>query len=122
MTGGVKGITLALANTLVIAVCIAIRERDPEAVIIVALIASLPAVVTGGIVGLLVGAMPAQRVWWRLLVVTLPALALVVVLGEELAMGRYVVLASIPTLVACSILEKWTRAPRDAALPVARVS
>ena len=122
LSGAWKGLIVAIGNSLVIAVFLAISERDAEVVAMVSFIAALPAGATGLVAGTLVGAMPKHPVGWRLLTLFVPAIGLVAVLGTEFAMGRYILPSSIPTLVACAVLEKWTRwTPVADALPCARI-
>lgn len=122
LSGACKGVLLAWLNCLVIALCLAISERDPSVLVMVSVFAAVPAGITGLVAGSLVGAMPKHPLWWRLIVLLVPSFALVVVLGTQMGMAHYVVVASIPTLVACVVLEKWTRSPEQQEIPVARVS
>ena len=119
---GGKGLVVAVGNVAVIALCLAISERDPGLAPLVAMFAFLPALATGLVVGWVAGAMPKRPVWLRLVTLSGPAVGLVSVLGEKFHMHGYVVVASIPTIVACAVLERWTRWRPAEPIPPARVT
>lgn len=111
-----------MANSVVIALGLAISENEPQLFLVVSLMAAIPAGFTGLVAGSLVGAMPKSPVWWRLITLLVPSFGLVAVLATQFGMGGYILVASIPTLVACLVLERWTRWTGDDELPVARVT
>lgn len=118
MVGCIVGILLGVANVLLIAAAMGIAEPGLEGGW-VATIGMMPGVLTGAILGVIASATARAPREIRLGVLILPALSVVWMLGVLFELERYVVLACIPTLVGCILLERATRARPT--LPDARV-
>lgn len=118
MVGCFLGILLGIANVLVIAAAMAVAEPSLQGDW-VATIGMMPGIVTGAIVGVIASATAHASRGVRIFVLTLPALSVVWMLGVAFELERYVLLACIPTLVACILLERATRTRPT--LPDARV-
>ncbi|HEX3762897.1 MAG TPA: hypothetical protein VHW23_29575 [Kofleriaceae bacterium] len=116
-----KGIALALANVLVIAIAIGVGEHDPEVTVFVMLFAGIPAVVLGGLLGLVAALSERKSPRWRAVLLALPAFGLVAVLAATFGLTTLVPVACIPTLVAALVLERWTRHVEPPPVPVATV-
>lgn len=108
MVGLFLGVLLGFANVLVVAFAMGLAERSLEGGW-VATIGMMPGVLTGAILGVIASATARAPHEIRLLVLTLPALSVVWMLGVVFELERYVVLACIPTLVGCILLERATR-------------
>ena len=97
--------------------------------LLVMLFGSMPAFVTGALLGWLADVMRAQPVWLRRFVLIVPAVLIVILFGAELdsqisrrGPSQHVALAScIPTVVACFILERATRRRSTPCVPPAYV-
>jgi hypothetical protein len=137
MVPAVKGLLLGMANTFAIAMVNALaaatntdvgRNRilrgsapDPlELFMIVTLFGLFPAMFTGLFVGWLAGVTRGRSHRVRLAVIAVPAVGLVAFLGAATRSPTLIALSCIPTFVAVSILERWTRAPL--AMPIARTT
>ena len=117
----VLGAWLGFLNTLVIAIGMPAHERHDRvvAVMLISIIACLPAVLTGAVLGVIAGELAAAPVWLRRALIVPPAVGLVGGLGLLFGMTTFVPVACIPTLACCLYLERRTRA--DAAVPVVAV-
>ena len=117
-----KGFVLAAANVLVIAIGFSVTEGSAEAGVLVTLIGMIPGVLAGLVLGVFAGLLEASGVPQRIAVLTVPTLGVVVVLASMFGMDELVLLASIPSVVAALVLERWTRKPPPPPpVPVARV-
>lgn len=117
----VKGVAMAIANVLVIALAMGAAEHDAEVTILVTMFAGLPAVVLGAVLGWLAGLTATKSPRWRAVLFALPAFGLVAVLASFFGLTAAVPVACIPTLVAALLLERWTRQVVPALVPVATV-
>jgi hypothetical protein len=120
--GAWKGTFLGLLNVVVIAMGLAINENNAGVLPLVMIFGAVPGMFLGLILGLFAGAFPKLAVAARLALLILPALGLVYMLADEFAMSDYILVAMIPTFVASSILERWTRWRETPPLPVAQVT
>lgn len=118
MVACVIGILLGVANVLVIAAAMSISQPSLHGDW-VATIGMMPGILTGAILGVIASATAHAPRSARMVVLTLPALSVVWLLGAAFELERYVLLACIPTLVACILLERATRTRPT--LPDARV-
>jgi hypothetical protein len=107
---------------VVIALGIAIGERNEGVLPLVLIFGAIPGMVLGLLLGMFGGAFPKLHVAARLAIMILPSLGLVYFLADEFAMRDYFAVAMIPTAVAGSILERWTRWREAPPLPVAQVA
>lgn len=121
MTAVAKGMWIAFANVLVIAVALSIELHVREGAVMTIIVAAaiVPAVFLGGVLGKLGEVTAEQRPLWRFLLLALPACGLVVWLADKFDLIHFVPHAWIPTVVAASILERTTRKPQ--VVPVAAV-
>lgn len=114
MQGALKGMTVAFANTVVVALMIASQQYHPniDVAITVVVLGFIPAVLAGAFVGYLAAAL--VRVHRGLLVVAMCGFAwlCIIELAEEYSASEYVDLACLPTVFACVLLERWTRLRR----------
>src|SRR5215212_8425960 len=128
-----KGLLLAIANTLVIAAANAIavatntdigwgRMRPSDAnelFVVVTILGVFPAMFTGLLVGWMAGRLHTRPAY-RLAILAVPAVGMVALLGVSAGSLHLIALSCIPTLAATSILERWTREP--APVPAARTT
>lgn len=125
MPGSIKGMLIGLANALVVAFCIALsiaRADLLEATTVIMMFAAVPSALTGTLLGCAGEKM--QYTNRRVLLVTMIAISCAVVacLGTILDLQGLIFVSCIPTVAACSILERWTRAKPDEVFPAARVA
>jgi hypothetical protein len=116
-----KGITIAILNVFVIAFAMGVAEHDVAVSAFVVMFGGVPAVIVGGLLGLLAGLSAAGSPQWRVALVALPAFGLVAVLAATFGLTTAIPVACIPTLVAALVLERWTRRVTPAPVPVATV-
>ena len=117
-----KGVVLAAANVLVIAIGISVMEGEAEEGVLVTMFGMIPGCLAGLVLGVVAGHLEARGVPQRIAVLTVPTLGVVVVLANMFGMDELVLVASIPSVVAALVLERWTRKPPPPpAVPVARV-
>jgi hypothetical protein len=116
-----KGIMLAIANVLVIAIGMSVVARDGDVFVFVVMFGSIPAVVLGGLLGLFAGRYATRSRHWRTVLLSLPAFGLVVVLAAFFMFDAAVPIACVPTFIAALVLERWTRQVVPAPVPVATV-
>ncbi len=123
MTGGAKGMIVGFANTVVVAFCIAAMQGKggAELFVLVAMLAAVPATLTGGLLGYI--AASAKRVHRGIVLgmLILISCMAVAMLGSTFDVEELIWVSCIPTAAACSILERWTR-PAPEPLPIARAS
>src|SRR6185436_12450644 len=105
----IKGITIAILNVFVIAFGIGFAEHDLTIAPFVVVFSGVPAVVVGALIGLFAGLTATRSPWWRAVLLSLPAFALVVILASIFGLSARIPVACIPTLVAALMLERWTR-------------
>jgi hypothetical protein len=117
-----KGVLLGLANLLVIAVGAAFMAGAPEGGVLLFLAVSLlgfvPAIAAGAFIGMLAGSLEEHPLV-RMTIIGLCGFAGVMIMGAILQATELILPAYIPTLVAASILERWTR--HEAVIPKARI-
>lgn len=125
MPGTLKGILVGFANTLVVALYIAngIGDGDElEAYAVIVMFAFLPAALTGAVLGHLGEKLQTMNRTTLMIAMTAAACGVVAFLGVLLGISELVLVSCIPTVAACAILERWTRAKPDEVFPVARVA
>jgi hypothetical protein len=118
MVGCFLGVMLGFANVMFVAFAMGIADASLEGGW-VATIGVMPGVLTGAILGVVASVTARAPRGIRLCVLALPALGVVWMLGIAFELERYVLLACIPTLVACILLERATR--HGPTLPDARM-
>jgi len=111
------GAWLAFVNTLVIAIGMSASDHHDRlgAVMLISIIACLPALLTGAVLGVIAGELAYSPVWLRRALIVPPALGLVGGLGLLFSLTAFVPVACIPTLACCLYLERRTRG--DAIVP-----
>lgn len=120
--GAWKGTFLGLLNVVVIATGLSISEHNAGVLPLVMIFGAIPGMFLGLILGLFAGGFPKLAIAIRLALLIVPSLGLVYMLADEFAMSDYIAVAMIPTAVAGSILERWTRWREPPPLPVAHVA
>lgn len=120
--GAWKGSVLGLFNVVVIAIGLSLSEGNAGVLPLVMVFGVVPGMVLGMLLGLVAGGFPKLPVALRLAALVLPSLGLVYMLADEFSMRDYIFVAMIPTVVAGSILERWTRWHEPPPLPVAHVA
>jgi len=116
-----KGFVLGAANVLVIALGIAMMERAGEAGVLVVMIGMIPGVLAGLALGVIAGRMESNGVVARVSALIVPTIGVVIFLGTALGMAELIVVASIPSVVAALLLERWTRKVELPPVPVAQI-
>lgn len=116
-----KGFVLAAANVIVIALGIAMMERSGEAAALVMMIGMIPGVLAGIVLGLVAGQMEHNSVVARIAALIVPTVGVVILLATEFGMDELIVVASIPSVVAALLLERWTRKVELPPVPVAQI-
>ena len=123
--GGVKsagkGFVLGAANVMLIALGIAMMEKSGEAAILVMMFGMVPGVLAGLVLGAIAGRMESNNVGARIAALVVPSLGVVMLLGTEFGMESLILVASIPSVVAALILERWTRKVEAPPVPVAQI-
>ena len=122
--GALRGVVLGAANVLVIGIGIGVLRQDLGLTPAVIMYGGIPGLFAGAVLGVVAQCTEARPPWLRAVVLAVPAVGLVVFLAalfEVFGMYAYVPVACIPTIVAALILERWTRRPPPAPVPVARV-
>jgi hypothetical protein len=120
--GAWKGTFLGLANVVLIAIGLSMSEANAGVLMLVLIFGCIPGMFLGLILGVFAGAFPKLAVAARLAMLIVPSLGLVYLLADEFAMSDYILVAMIPTVVATSILERWTRWREAPPLPQATVA
>jgi hypothetical protein len=103
------GILLAMLNTAVIGVGMAINGGELGIAVWVFMFGLVPAVILGALLGWLAEVMQPLSIWVRRVVLIVPAVLLVVGLGDFFALRDFIVVSCIPTAVATLMLERGTR-------------
>lgn len=116
-----KGLVLGAANVILIAIGIAMQEGSAEAAALVMMIGMIPGVIAGVILGVVGGQIEGYGLVARLAALTLPAVAVVIWLASEFGMEELILVASIPSVVAALLLERWTRKVVMPPVPVAQL-
>lgn len=116
-----KGIILAIANVLVIAIGMSVVGHDNDLFVLVVMFGSIPALVIGGLLGFFAGQYATRSRHWRTVTLSLPAFGLVVFLAAFFSFDAEIPLACVPTFIAALVLERWTRRVVPAPVPVATV-
>ncbi len=117
------GVALAVANVFVIAIGMAATFGPADVVGVattVSLIGMIPGVLTGALLGWVAGELRAQARWLRLAVLLSPALLVVCALAGMFGLVEFAAVSFIPTIVATLLLERFTRARVEPAVPLAR--
>jgi hypothetical protein len=116
-----KGILLAIANVLVIAIGMGIVGHDGAVFVLVVMFGFIPALVLGGLLGVFAGLWATRSRHWRTVLLSLPASGLVVCLADFFGFDAAIPFACVPTFIAALVLERWTRQVVPAPVPVATV-
>jgi hypothetical protein len=103
-----RGLLLGVANTLVTATALAVAEREPGLLVMVAMFAIIPGALAGFALGAIAGRLQAHRAI-RVAALLLPAVGVVVGLGVRFGATSFIVPACIPTGIAVLLLERSTR-------------
>ena len=125
MPGSLKGILVGLANTFIVAFCMAAwldSHHLMEATVIITMIGAIPAVLIGAFLGYLAEAKQTTNRRVMLVWMISVSCAAVAFLGTIFDLPELIIVSCIPTAAACSILERWTRGKRDDEFPFARVA
>jgi hypothetical protein len=123
--GYIKGILIALVNTVLIAIFIGVGIDDGNlvnAVFIISFMGFIPAVVIGGLLGHYGETMQKSNRHVILIAMIAVASTAVAMLGLMFDLSSLVLVSCIPTAANCSVLERWTRAKAADAIPLARVA
>ena len=124
MSGALKGMLVALGNTLVVAFCIAVGIDDgriAEATMIISMMGFFPAIIIGGVLGHVAESAQKRNRIVLLVSMICVACSAVAFLGTIFDLSQLIFVSCIPTIAACSILERWTRAKPEP-FPLARVA
>ena len=112
---------LAAANVMLIALGIATMEGSAEAALLVMMFGMVPGVISGVVLGIVAGHMEKRSVVARTAALIVPSLGVVVLLATEFGMDALIPVASIPSVVAALVLERWTRKIEPPPVPVAQI-
>lgn len=121
MKAGGKGFVLGAANVILIAIGIGVMERSGEAAIMVSMFGMIPGVLAGLVLGFVASQMESYGVVARVAALVVPAICVVIMLASEFGMDELIPVASIPTVVAALLLERWTRKVVPPPVPVAQI-
>jgi ABC-type dipeptide/oligopeptide/nickel transport system permease subunit len=116
-----KGIVLAIANVLVIAIGMSVVAHDDAVFVLVAMFGCIPALVIGGLLGRFAGVYATSSRHVRTVLLSLPAFGLVVLLAAFFGFGAAIPISCVPTFIAALVLERWTRRVVPAPVPIATV-
>ena len=121
--GVALGLLLGLGNALVIAIGLSAIEPHDRAqmAMVVFMIGAVPALIVGVLLGWLAQATAHHRVWFRRLVLVVPAVLVVFTLGAMFSLQSAVLVSCIPTTAAAFWLERATRARVVPPVPVVAV-
>jgi hypothetical protein len=116
------GAWLGFINTVVIAIGMSAKDTHDRSgtILIVTMIACLPAVLTGATLGAIAHELAGSRVWLRRALLIPPALGLVGGLAMMFRLTGFVPVACIPTLACTLYLERRTRGEAPLPIVVAR--
>jgi hypothetical protein len=135
MFAGTKGFALAMATLVINSIGLALSfDRspfdcggmcaDPEPPLSLFLLffamGLIPCSVAGISIGWLAAASASAPRWLRWLVLAFVVSFVVVVLAASAKLLDFALVSMIPTLAGVTVLERWTRAPREEPLPLAR--
>jgi len=118
--GAWKGLALGAVNVLVIAIGLAVAEKEATIAVLVVMFGGMPGLVAGAVLGVLAGMTSTIRPPIRVAILALTALGVVYGLAHEFGLQELALVSSIPTVVAALILERWTRHVEAPPVPVAR--
>jgi hypothetical protein len=116
------GALLGFINTVVIAIGLSADDSHDRigAVLLITMIAAIPAVLTGAVLGAIASGLTASSIWLRRALLVPPAMGLVGGLGLMFGLSAFVPIACIPT-IACSLyLERHTRGEEPLPMVMAR--
>lgn len=122
-----KGLALAAANVVLVAIGIAVAGQRPvvhlggipDVAAAIIVYGGVPGLLTGAILGWLAQAIEAQDRRLRMFVLTALAIIAVAMLGAAFDMPRDVVPACVPTIACALTLERWTRRLPPPPIPIA---
>ena len=114
------GLLLGALNTLVIALGLSAVAGELGIAVFVLMIGIVPGAGLGAILGWTAQLMKSQCVWLRRIVLIVPAIMLVAALASQFMLDEFIVVASIPTVVAGLLLERTTREVTPPPVPIAR--
>jgi hypothetical protein len=116
------GALLGFLNTVVIAIGMSAEDAHDRigAVLLITMNASLPAVLTGAILGAIASGLTTTSIWMRRALIIPPALGLVGGLALMFGLTAFVPIACIPTLACGLYLERRTRGEEPLPMVVAR--
>lgn len=120
MTAVPLGIALGALDVLVIAIGMAVFGGAAEIAMWVAMFGIVPGLVLGGLLGWLAAAIKAWPIWFRRFALWLPAMFLVMFLGAEFGLEKFILSSLVPTAVATLILEGRTRLVEQPVVPRAQ--
>lgn len=109
MSAALLGILLGVANVFANGALFAVFGRKPHDAGLLVTCGMLPGVVAGALIGLLAGATSRSTRIERFVVLVVPAVFVVVGLGALFELAPFVPFATVPTVLACMILESRTR-------------
>jgi hypothetical protein len=104
-----KGIVLAIANVLVIAIGMSVVAHEDGVFMLVVMFGGIPALVVGTLLGLFAGQYATRSRHLRTALLSLPAFGLVVLLAVFFGFDAAIPIACVPTFIAVLVLERWTR-------------
>ena len=106
---------------MLIALGISMMESSAEAGFFVMMFGMIPGVLAGIVLGVVAGHMASHSVVARLAALIVPTLGVVILLATEFGMEALIPVASIPSVVAALVLERWTRKVEPPPVPVAQI-
>lgn len=115
------GIMLALANVLVISFGMGMAVGEPAVAVFVFMFTIIPAVLCGGILGLLADVFATRHAVLRFGVAGALAAVVLASLASAFKLGEFVPYAAIPTFLAVFALERMTRRRREEPVPTGTV-
>ena len=124
MSGTLKGMLVAIGNTVLVAFCIAIGIDDghfAEATVIISMMGFFPAIIIGGVLGHIAEAAQKRNRAVLFIAMICVSCSVVAFLGAIFDLSHMIWVSCVPTIAACSLLERWTRAKPDP-FPIARVA
>ena len=115
---------VGIVNVLVVAFCIAVMEGGreiPQMMIFIFMFGCIPGTACGGVLGHVAEKSTNVPRWILLGTMILFSCVTVACLGAFFDVKNLILVSCIPTVAACSVLERWTR-PAPPPIPVARAS
>lgn len=116
-----KGFVLAAANVMLIALGISMMESSAEAGVFVMMFGMVPGMIAGFVLGLVAGHLESHNVVARVAALIVPTIGVVILLATEFGMEALIPVASIPSVVAALVLERWTRKVEPPPVPIAQL-